>query len=169
MHLNFNKNLLKQLRFGNDIKITKGVNIINKPKLNIKRGYKKKYLFVGRLSLEKNIELLVDLFNELQDHSLTIIGSGPLENKLKSKAGKNINIIGNVPNQCLKEYYENNDLLILPSISEPWGLVVEEALYFGIPSIVSNKCGVSELIKHGSNGYIVNPEDSHNLKELYLA
>ena len=53
-------------------------------------------------------------------------------------------------------------------MSEPWGLVVEEALYFGLPVIVSYQCGVSELIEENQNGYIINPHDAESLKKAIL-
>tara|TARA_X000000368_G_scaffold286612_1_gene227685 strand:+ start:341 stop:1369 length:1029 start_codon:yes stop_codon:yes gene_type:complete len=163
------KDLLDQLNYKGNVKVTKGVGIINKPKFDfIKRQYKKRFLFIGRLSKEKNIELLVDMFNGLKEYTLTIVGTGPLEQKLKSKAKENIIFNGEVANQELKEKFENNDLLILPSISETWGLVVEEALYFGMPIIVSNNCGVCELVKENVNGYVVDLKYPKVIKDIIL-
>ena len=59
-------------------------------------------------------------------------------------------------------------IFILPSISEPWGLVVEEALYFGLPVMISKNCGSVELIKNGVNGYIFEPMNSEKIKSLIL-
>ena len=117
----------------------------------------------------KNIQSLISIFNELTDYKLTIIGSGPLEKKLKSTANNNITFLGKKTNSELKRYFENHDILLLPSISEPWGLVVEEALYFGVPVIVSNTCGVCELIEHGQNGYIADITNTENIKDIILS
>ena len=166
---NLHEKLLKKLNYKGEIKITKGVGIINKPKINIiKRKYEKKYLFIGRLSKEKNIEMLVDIFNDLSDHTLTIIGTGPLEGYLKSKAKQNIKFIGQVVNQDLSNFFERNNILILTSIAEPWGLVIEEALYFGIPPIVSSSCGACVLIEEGVNGYVVDCDKSNHIKNTIL-
>ena len=163
------KNLLDRLSYKGNIKITKGVGIINKPKFDsLKRHYKKRFLFVGRLSKEKNIELLVEIFNDLKEFTLTIVGTGPLEEKLKGKAKENIIFEGQVANQELKEKFEKNDLLILPSISETWGLVVEEALYFGMPIIVSNNCGICELVEENVNGYVVDLKSPKIMKDIIL-
>ncbi len=160
-------NLLEKLNYNGEVKITRGVGIINKPDLSIfERQYNKRYVFIGRLSREKNIEMLIDTFNNLQDYTLTVIGTGPLENELKNKAKKNIIFSGKVANKNIKNNLDDNDILILPSISETWGLVVEEALYFGIPSIVSSNCGVSELIKDNVNGFIFNPNKPQNIKNI---
>ena len=112
--------------------------------------------------------MLVDLFNHLEEYMLTIIGSGPLEKELKNKAKDNIVFKGQIANKELEGYFEENNVLILPSISETWGLVVEEAIYFGIPVIVSSQCGVSEIVKEGTSGYVVNLRNPSELKDIIL-
>ena len=167
---NLHRKLLDALNYKGEIRITKGVGIINKPKLNlIKRNYKKRFLFVGRLAKEKNIEMLVNLFNDLEDYKLTIIGTGPLEKTLISKARENIIFKGQVVNQNLKEYFETNDILILTSTAEPWGLVIEEALYFGIPVMISSNCGSCVLIKEGVNGFIIDMNEMETLRENIIS
>jgi glycosyltransferase involved in cell wall biosynthesis len=154
--------LLNALNYKNEIKVTKGVGIINKPSFQcIEREYKKRFLFVGRLSSEKNIKLLIEVFNTLPDHTLNIIGTGPQEKELKRMAEQNIIFLGQIENSKLKDFFLSNDIFLLPSISETWGLVVEEALYFGMPVIISQNSGASELIENGLNGYIL---DINNIK-----
>ena len=166
---NLHKELLDALNYKGKVKITKGVGIINKPKFEkVKKEYKKRFLFIGRLSEEKNIDMLVNIFNELDECTLTIIGTGQLEKELKDKAKSNIIFEGQVENSKLKEYFKSNDIFVLPSLAEPWGLVVEEALYFGLPVMVSKNCGASELIQDGVNGYVVEPMDKEEIKRLIL-
>ena len=166
---NLHKELLDALNYKGKVKITKGVGIINKPKFEkVKKEYKKRFLFIGRLSEEKNIDMLVNIFNELDECTLTIIGTGQLEKELKDKAKSNIIFEGQVENSKLKEYFKSNDIFVLPSLAETWGLVVEEALYFGLPVIVSKNCGASELIQDGVNGYVVEPMDKEEIKRLIL-
>ncbi|TLS69323.1 glycosyltransferase [Photobacterium damselae] len=148
--------LLDRLSYKKGIIITKGVGVINKPQYeSLRKTYQKRFLYIGRLSQEKNLNLLISIFNELPDYRLTIIGDGIEKNKLNAMSNDNIKFIGSVENSKLINFFNNNDIFILPSISEPWGLVVEEALYFGLPVIVSDRCGSSELIQDGENGYIV--------------
>ena len=164
------RSLLEKLNYKGKVVITKGVGIINKPKFNfIKKDYKKRFLFIGRLSKEKNIDILINLFNNLNDYKLTIIGTGPLGQELRNNAQKNIIFKGVISNQNLKEHFEVNDIILLPSISETWGLVVEEALYFGMPAIVNDNCGVSELIKYGVNGYTLNFRNIESVKNVILS
>lgn len=161
--------LLEKLNYKDEIRITKGVGIINKPDFRKeKKLYQKRFLFIGRLSSVKNLKLLIEVFNQLPKHQLTIIGEGEEKEALKSIAGGNVLFVKPVENKKLKEFFQKNDIFILPSISETWGLVVEEALYFGLPVIVSSNCGCCELIENGKSGYVVNPYDSENIKKVIL-
>jgi len=157
--------LLEALNFKKNIRVTKGVGIINKPILSIQhKTYQKKFLYVGRLSMVKNLEMLINVFNLLPEHQLTIIGDGEEKKYLESIANGNVTFLGSIENEKLKEEYNKNDIFILPSESEPWGLVVEEALYFGLPVIVSKHCGACELIEDGKNGFIISPNDHEQIK-----
>ena len=104
------------------------------------------FLYVGRLSDVKNISLLVRVFNELPHLTLTIIGEGPLMKELKKIANGNIHFMGSINNSDLSRYYIEHDVFVLPSLVEPWGLVVEEALNNGTPVIVSSHVGCADSI-----------------------
>ena len=159
--------LLKELNFKRNIKITQGVGIINKPIFEHKRvEYGKKFLYVGRLSEIKNLEQIVHIFNGLKSHTLTIIGSGKQKEYLMSIANENISFRGAVANLQLREEFLSHHIFILPSFIEPWGLVVEEALYFGMPVIVSDKCGVSEIVNDKVNGYLINPSNEQEIEKI---
>ena len=67
----------------------------------------------------------------------------------------NIRHLGYQANDRVPALFAEHDFLILPSHSEPWGLVIEEALYFGIPVAVSEACGASELVDDGVNGVLL--------------
>lgn len=167
---NLHVELLKALSFKGDIKITKGVGIINKPIFEkLKKEYQKRFLYVGRLSSVKNLETLIRAFNDLPIHHLTIIGDGEEKEYLQSIANQNISFKQPIENIKLQIEFLNHDIFILPSISEPWGLVVEEALYFGLPVMVSKNCGSVELVKSGVNGYIFEPMDIKEIKRLILS
>ena len=166
---NLHVELLKALNFHEDIKITKGVGIINKPEFQkSEKKYQKRFLYVGRLSKVKNLEMLIKVFNDLPSFSLTLIGDGEEKEYLKKISDSNIIFKDPIENKKLKDEFLSNDIFILPSISEPWGLVVEEALYFGLPVIVSENCGSSELVENGKNGFIINPFDKESIREIIL-
>lgn len=162
--------LLDALKFTGEVRITHGVGIINKPKFEvINRQYQKRFLYIGRLSQEKNITLLVHIFNKLPtEYRLSIVGIGPLEDKLRATANPNIRFIGQVENKNLKEHFLSNDVFILPSQSEAWGLVIEEAMYFGMPVMVSRSCGSSELVIDGVNGFIFDANCDKDILDCIL-
>ncbi len=162
------KALLDKLSFKGKILITKGVGIINKNQhcLKIKKPYTGSFIFVGRFVQEKNLLTLVKVFNSIPHLKLTLLGDGPLRQKLVKIAKSNIAFHPMVPNIQVFKFLKKIDFLILPSTKEPWGLVVEEALYCGIPVIVSQNCGAKDLITHGENGYIFNPSKPTELKNL---
>ena len=84
---------------------------------------------------------------------------------MKSIANKNVIFHGSINNEELPKLFSDNEVLILPSISEPWGLVVEEAFNNGLPVIVSNRVGCAkEIVKHKENGLIF---DIHKKDDLY--
>lgn len=137
--------------------ITKGVGIFNiveqppyKPSKEVIN-----FIYVGRLSAEKNLKFTINVFNNLPTYKLHIVGYGPDEHILKQISKKNIIFHGAVNNKMLPELYQSCDVFILPSIKEPWGLVVEEALNNGLPVIVSNKVGCAEeIIIENYNGLL---------------
>ena len=82
------------------------------------------------------------------------------------KEHTNIKNIGSIQNKLLYKHFRNHDVFILPSKSEPWGLVVEEALYNGLPVIVSSMVGCAdEIVKNDVNGFIFDINDKSSLKE----
>ncbi len=129
------------------------------------------FIFVGRLSPEKNIPSLIKAFKNLKVTSptaemwgLIIVGDGPLLQELESMVKRDdifdVYFVGGKPWNEAVLYYYLADVFVLPSVSEPWGLVVNEAMICGLPVIVSNKAGASfDLIKEGENGFTFEPTD----------
>lgn len=162
--------LCKALGFKGQLITTRGVGIFNikpqpafSPVLSVSN-----FIYVGRLSPEKNMQFLIETFNQLPKLTLNIIGFGPQEMFLKSIAKQNIVFHGTIPNAELYKKYLQNDVFILPSISEPWGMVVEEALNNGLPVIVSDKVGCAEEIINDSNGIIFKLSEADALQKAIL-
>lgn len=149
------KAIFDTIGYKGDIRITGGVGIFNKaPRIvdKNKTDKPKLYLYVGRLIECKNLRFLIERFNS-NGKSLTIVGKGPLENELKNLANENIRFIGFVENDKLPEIYKAHDIFILPSRTETWGVVVEEAIYWGLPVITSNRVGCSnEMVIEPNTG-----------------
>jgi glycosyltransferase involved in cell wall biosynthesis len=118
-------------------------------------------LFVGRLVAEKGVELLADAFEHASiDGALAFAGTGPLE----PSSGT---VLGQQPKDALPALYAAADVLVLPSLrtatfTEPWGLVVNEAMLQGTPVITSDAVGAAAggLVQDGRNGLVVPQGDS---------
>jgi len=158
--------LCQALGFTGELIVTKGVGIFNvRPQPRYKAFCSvKNFIYVGRLSPEKNLQFLIETFNRLPELTLNIVGFGPQESFLKSIGKQNILFHGAVPNAELYKLYFQNDVFILPSTSEPWGMVVEEAFNCGLPVIVSDKVGCAEEIVNESNGIIFRLSDVNSLR-----
>ena len=148
--------LLQALGLKGKIRITKGVGIFNyipQPPY-VPRSQVTRFLYVGRLVPVKNLELLIHVFNNLPELQLSIVGFGEQEQKLRTIAGKNTIFLGAVNNRDLPHIYQQHDVFILPSKSETWGIVVEEALNNGVPVIVSNQVGCAADIVTQQTGLV---------------
>ncbi len=133
------------------------------------------FVCIARLSPEKNIARLLQAFSLYRKNggnwALVLVGSGPQERALRSMAMRlasgAIHFAGWQQYADLPRYYGLASALVLPSLSEPWGLVVNEAMAAGLPVLVSNRCGcVPELCHNGVNGYQFDPKDVNWLAYL---
>jgi len=150
MHAEF----MRRMGFRGDVFVTRGVGIINKParaQQQAVRPYAKQFLYVGRLAPEKNIDFLFALFRRLAPEGFTLTVAGGES----SFQDGNIHHVGYQANDRMPELFAAHDFLILPSLSEPWGLVIEESLSCGTAVVVSEACGASELVAHGVNGLLL--------------
>ncbi|MDI9609378.1 MAG: glycosyltransferase family 4 protein [Candidatus Verstraetearchaeota archaeon] len=123
-----------------------------------KKG-KKTVLFVGRLVYEKGPHLLVEAASLLKDKDLRviIIGDGAMRPYLEGLARKlnvseKVTFLGHVDDETLLSIYEEASVLVIPSLYEPFGIVVLEAMSLGIPVIVSNTGGLDEIVTDGKDG-----------------
>lgn len=121
------------------------------------------FLYVGRLSSEKGLEDLIAAFCSVYARfpkaKLQLVGSGPLAAALKQRVAdlnmsQAIAFVGTKSLDEIATLFVQCTALVLPSHSEPWGLVVNEALSYGCPVVVSSACGcVPDLLLSGMNGY----------------
>ena len=131
-----------------------------------------RYLFVGRLIESKGLDVLLDAFDRLDTGELWIAGDGPLRPLVESAAAQNsrIRFLGYVEGDELADVYRQADALVVPSIYEPWGLVVHEGLAYGLPVITTDQVGAADdLIDSGTNGYIVPAGSSEPLADAMRA
>ena len=140
------------------------LNYVQQPSYEPRKEVKV-FLYVGRLAEEKNLRILLDVFNELPDLKLLIVGQGALKDSLRNNANSNIQFLGSMKNKELKNIYRKADVFILPSKYEPWGLVVEEALNNGTPVIVSDKVGCKDDLVTVDTGLVFSHNSPEDLKE----
>ena len=77
-----------------------------------------------------------------------------------------IKFYGSLTDESLKKQYLDNDVFVLPSINEAYGIVFLEAMQFGLPVIGCNLGGAQEIIEDGVNGYLVDSKDEQGLAEF---
>jgi glycosyltransferase involved in cell wall biosynthesis len=121
----------------------------------------KEILYVGQLILRKRVDLLLTAFSQLDVPSarLRIIGKGKEEQNLKKLANQlditdRVSYSQGMPNAEIVAAMASADVLVLPSKFDGWGAVVNEALMVGTPVICSDRCGASDVIENGRNGYV---------------
>ncbi len=125
-------------------------------------------LFVGRLHLEKRIFDLIEAIGRVSEIAhLTIVGDGKLQNEVRqaceSYAPNTFTMVGFKNQGELLDYYITGDLLVLPSQLETWGLVVNEAMNFNLPIIISDTVGCVGDLCRVENGYVYKMGDINDL------
>ena len=121
-------------------------------------------VFVGRLDPEKNVGWLIERMRDVgKDVGLVLVGSGTEEDLLKKTVVasnmENVRFVGRKEGEQVYRMMAMADVLVLPSLFEPYGAVVGEALQWGTPCIVSDNVGASVLIHEGVNGAVFKTGD----------
>jgi glycosyltransferase involved in cell wall biosynthesis len=134
-------------------------------------GRARSFLFVGRYVEEKGIRDLAAAYRnyrtEVKDGwPLVCAGKGGLA-PLLAEAGADDR--GFVQPECLSDLMQQAGALVLPSLFEPWGVVLQEAAASGLPLIVSEACGAGvHLVRDGYNGYVTEPGQVRSLSSALV-
>jgi glycosyltransferase involved in cell wall biosynthesis len=132
----------------------------------------KNVLAIGRVSYQKNLELLIDLWSEISvnhlDWSLTIVGTGDskeLNDKITMM--KLDHVINLVPStNAINDYYINSSLYVMTSRYEGLPMVLLEAQNFGLPIVAFDcNCGPREIINDGIDGFLINNNENETFTE----
>ncbi|MCX8197831.1 MAG: glycosyltransferase family 4 protein [Candidatus Micrarchaeota archaeon] len=122
----------------------------------------------ARLLPQKGLHHLVDAMRGI-DAGLVILGRGPLKDRLRAQAkanGVNIHFISNrITDKSLAGLYNSIDLFVLPSLYEPCGIAMLEAMGCAKPCIGSRIGGLKEIIQHGKSGILAEPASPRQLHE----
>lgn len=142
-------------------------------RLNLPERY---FLFVGRLVPEKGVFDLLSAYSQMdeglrQQIGLVFVGDGPCRHELETRAAAvhpgMIRFPGFAQREELPDFYALAEILVLPTYTDTWGLVVNEAMACGLPAIVSQVAGCApDLIKEHWNGLLIEPGNIPLLKSI---
>jgi glycosyltransferase involved in cell wall biosynthesis len=129
--------------------------LFSQPELEPKRlKYPHNFLYVGRFVPEKGIEFMVSAWEKISDKkgwTLTLIGDGPLKQQFSDR--EDIVIKEYMPQDLLINEIQNSGCFILPSVFEPWAVVIHEFACAGLPVIATEVCGATpHFVISGFNG-----------------
>ena len=149
-----------------------------RPKNKYSTAKKLSFLCVGRLSFEKNTDIIIKAFHILDkkgysDFSLSIVGGGPAKSRLENMAKmygleSKVHFIGELQGYELREIYKKSDVFVTASAMETLGMAILEALASGIPVIAVRKYAVPDIVKDGVNGYLADPYDPASFSEAII-
>lgn len=139
-------------------------------------------LFVGRLIQWKGVHILISAMNKVKESNpnvqLYIIGDGIYLNHLRELVShlnleNNVFFLGRIPDGDLSNWYQKASVFVLPSImidnqTEGLGVVLLEAMAFGLPVIGSNIGGIPDIIENNVNGLLVPPGDPDALADAII-
>ncbi|MHB8567033.1 MAG: glycosyltransferase family 4 protein [Nitrososphaerales archaeon] len=128
-------------------------------------------LFIGRLTHQKGCEFLIKSIPSIAKYhniKLVIVGDGYQRGELEygaSITGESwrIRFAGFIPDNEVIDLLLSSDVMVIPSVYEPFGVVALEAMAAGIPVVASDVDGLGEIIKHEQNGILVYPRDSSSI------
>ncbi|HEY9113227.1 MAG TPA: glycosyltransferase family 4 protein [Bacteroidales bacterium] len=139
--------------------------------LSLKQSnYPRNLLFVGRFEKIKGIHLLIEAFMSIHNKkgwTLTLVGNGSIKKEINEqiKGNKEIVIKDFLQPEKLAEEIKISGAFCLPSVYEPWGVVIQEFASAGLPIISSNVCGASNVfVKENFNGFLFNSKHTEDLK-----
>lgn len=158
----YKKDLLKE-------PVSKNEKDLLKKELNI--SYSKMVLYVGRMIDRKGVDVLLKAFKNINDDvCLYCVGGEPTKEYLEIIEEckiKNIVFLKHFSDiEVLKKYYKAADLFVLPTRGDTWGLVINEAMSFGLPVITTKSCIAGlQLVKNDENGYLVDADSIDQLRD----
>ena len=137
-------------------------NMITYP-LEIAHTQSKRFISVGRLNHQKGFDILIDIWNlianKYPDWSLHIYGDGELKNALLEQIAKcklNNSVFIHPATSNIEEKYQKHEFCVMTSRYEGFGLVLAEAMSYGLPCVSFDcPCGPSEIITNNVDGYLV--------------
>lgn len=117
-----------------------------------------KAVWAGTFSIRKGAHLFVEAWRKSRasgNAKAQVFGAVPLPKRMYSPLPNGIEFMGSVIRQRLFQAFEEADVLMFPTLSDGFGMVVTEAFAHGLPVITTDQAGASDLVRHGENGLII--------------
>ena len=136
--------------------------------LNSRSEYGKFILFIGRLVIRKNLQVVIHAFKDvarlMPEAKLIVIGEGPMHHEWqelvnRNDLSKNVLFLGHVSDQTKLELLTDCSALAFPSIEEGFGLVIIEAFAMSKPVLTSNVRPFDEIVDDNVDGFLLPPDD----------
>ena len=139
---------------------------------NSNNGRSTNYIFVGSITKRKGIDLLLDVFDELNDDFQLFVCGTPNEKEgediiRKHNCKSNIHFVGFVNGDEKNSMFSNADVFVLPTLAEGLPISILEAMFFGLGIITTSVGAISEVVGE-DNGFVINPGDKEKLKECVV-
>lgn len=123
------------------------------------------YLYIGRLSVEKGIQLFCEAVTQMRLKAI-VIGDGPISLEIQERYSSDIQFLGWLRHCEIKKYILQSRMLVFPSLlGETLGLTPLECQIYGVPAIVPDLCSASDYIVDGVNGLIFESGNIDSLKQ----
>ena len=124
------------------------------------------FLYVGRLSAEKSLDILLNAAGEIEKRfpgktAFVFTGDGPYVKVIKDSNLPNLILTGFMKNRELSEMYASADCFAFPSATETFGNVILEALSSGLPVVATTGGGITDLLSHNYNALLCAPDNTN--------
>lgn len=126
-------------------------------------------LYVGRVSYEKNIHLLIEAYEDMnhEDCHLVLVGHGPAFDEIQTYCATRripVTLTGYLQGEDLSQAFASADVFAFPSTTETFGQVVLEAMASGLPVVGLESEGVKDLVKHNKTGLLLSSTEEQTVK-----
>lgn len=162
---NFTRQMIVE-RYGVDPKkvdvVHNGIEVVEPPRYEhvlkeLREQGKQVVLYHGRITIQKGVDYFVRAARKVIDHDKNVVfiisGTGDMERQIMHQVGalglsSHVRFAGPLWYEERDQMYQSVDLVVMPSVSEPFGLVPLEAMQHGTPALISKQSGVSEVVTH---------------------
>jgi glycosyltransferase involved in cell wall biosynthesis len=169
-------NAVDNRRFANLARLAREREAQRRTELGLPPRY---FVYAGRVTREKGVFHLLEAYTRLDPElrsevGLVLVGEETAKNELMQNAAKvypgTMVFPGFAQRDQLAAFYALADALVFPTLSDTWGLVVNEAMACGLPIIASDVAGcVADLVQDGENGYVIPSANVGKLAEAMAA